>query len=90
MEATFALANIIGDKPVTCRGDERGKYGRLIAVCNVGLLRINAMMVTRGWALAYRQYSNEYIPEEEDARIHKRGLWRGQFVPPWEWRRGKR
>jgi len=89
-EATLALTTIIGDHSITCKGDEHGKYGRLIAVCNVGPLRINAMMVARGWALAYRQYSSEYVPEEDDARLHKRGLWRGQFVAPWEWRRGKR
>ena len=89
-EATIALAIIVGDHSITCRGDERGKYGRLIAVCNVGTVEINAMMVGRGWALAYRQYSNEYVPWEDDARLHKRGIWRGEFVPPWEWRRGKR
>ena len=89
-EATLALSTIIGEHTITCRGDERGKYGRLIAVCNVGLLKINAMMVARGWALAYRRYSDEYVLEEDDARLHKRGLWRGEFVPPWEWRRGKR
>ena len=86
-EATLALATIVGDHSITCKGDERDKYGRLIATCFVGKIRINATMVARGWALAYRQYSNEYVPEEDDARIHKRGLWRGMFMPPWEWRR---
>lgn len=89
-EATIALATIVGDQSVTCKGEERGKYGRLIAVCYVGLFQLNVLMVTRGWALAYRQYSSDYVPEEDDARIHKRGIWRGEFVAPWEWRRGKR
>ena len=81
---------MIGNHWITCKGDERGKYGRLIAVCYAGPYDLNAKMVRQGWALAYRQYSNEYVPEEDDARIHKRGLWQGQFVPPWEWRGGKR
>ena len=89
-DATFALAEMIGNHWITCKGDERGKYGRLIAVCYAGPYDLNAKMVRQGWALAYRQYSNEYVPWEDDARLHKRGLWRGQFVPPWEWRRGKR
>ena len=89
-EATVALATIIGDHLITCKGDERDRYGRLIAVCYVGLFRLNALMVTRGWALAYRRYSNEYIHEENDARLHRRGLWRGEFMSPWEWRHLKR
>jgi len=89
-EATIALATIVGDQSITCKGEERGKYGRLIAVCYVGLFQLNVLMVTRGWALAYRQYSSDYVPEEDYARIYKRGLWRGQFIAPWEWRRGKR
>ena len=89
-EATIALATIVGDQPITCRGDKRGKYGRLIAVCSVGLFDLNVLMVTRGWALAYRQYSSEYVPEEDYARLYKRGIWRGQFIAPWEWRKARR
>ena len=85
-DATFALGNMIGDHWITCKGDERDKYGRLIAVCYGGPYDLNAEMVRQGWALAYRQFSSEYVPEEDDARLHKRGLWRGEFVPPWEWR----
>lgn len=31
-----------------------------------------------------------YVAEEKVARANRLGLWAGQFVPPWEWRRGKR
>ena len=80
----------IGSQSVTCRGTERDRYGRLIAVCNAGEDDLNAMMVRDGWALAYRQYSLDYVDEEGVARDAKRGIWRGEFVPPWEWRRGRR
>ena len=89
-EATLALTTMIGDHSITCKGDERGKYGRLIAVCFAGANNLNADMVRRGWALAYRQYSTEYVADEANAKALKVGLWRGQFVAPWEWRRGKR
>ena len=89
-DATFALANLIGNHWITCKGDERDRYGRLIAVCYAGPYDLNAMIVQRGWALAYRRYSMDYVDEEADAKVHKEGLWRGEFVPPWEWRRGKR
>ena len=34
--------------------------------------------------------SRDYIGEEADAPAARRGIWRGDFVPPWDWRRGKR
>jgi hypothetical protein len=47
-------------------------------------------MVFNGWALAYRKYSTDYVGQEQAAQEARRGIWRGQFVLPWEWRRGKR
>jgi endonuclease YncB( thermonuclease family) len=89
-EATLALAAIVGDQSITCKGDERDRYKRLIAVCFAGAKDLNSEMVRRGWALAYRKYSTDYVAQEGDAKSAKIGLWRGQFVAPWDWRRGKR
>ncbi len=38
----------------------------------------------------YRRYSLDYVDEEADAQAVRRGIWAGEFVKPWEWRRGKR
>lgn len=89
-EATLALSTIVGDRVITCKGDDRDKYGRLIAVCFLETKDLNAEMVRHGWALAYRKYSSNYIEEEANAKAKKLGLWRGQFVAPWDWRKGKR
>ena len=89
-EATFALLDLVGNHWITCKGEERDKYKRLIAVCFAGPYDLNAKMVRQGWALAYRKYSTAYVAEEDQAKADKVGLWRGQFVAPWEWRRGKR
>ena len=43
-----------------------------------------------GLALAYRDYSEKYVPQENAAREARRGIWAMRFVPPWEWRRGER
>ena len=51
---------------------------------------LNAWMVTEGWAFAYRRYSLDYVDEESRARAAKRGVWRGEVVAPWEWRKGVR
>ena len=74
-------------RTVTCKGDKRDRYGRLIAVCYVGSDDLNARMVRDGWALAYRRYAKDYVGQETDARATGSGMWRGQFVEPWAWRR---
>ena len=43
-------------------------------------------MVRQGWALAYAKYSTAYLPEEKEARAAERGIWRGAFIAPWDWR----
>jgi hypothetical protein len=84
------LAAKIDRRTVRCEGRERDQYGRVIAVCYVGSTDLNAWLVRNGWALAYRRYSREYVPEERRAEADEAGIWRGEFVPPWEWRRGER
>ena len=88
--ATFALAEIIETHWITCKGETVDRYKRRIATCYAGPYDINAEMVRRGWALAYRRYSKQYIGAEQEALSAKRGIWSGAFVKPWEWRRGKR
>ena len=47
---------------------------------------IGRRLVSAGWALAYRRYSKDYVAAENEARKARRGMWRGTFVKPWEWR----
>ena len=89
-EATRALARRIGGRPIACEERDRDRYGRIVAVCRVRGEDLNRWMVRQGWALAYRHYSMDYVPDERAARAAKRGLWRGDFVPPWRWRKGER
>ena len=85
--AKQALQRLVQGQDVVCKGDTRDRYKRLIAVCYVGSLNINEQMVADGWALAYRKYSKDYVRAETFAKSRREGLWRGTFVPPWEWRR---
>jgi len=86
-EATYALVFETAYHWVTCKGDNRDRAGQLIAICTIGPYDLAALMVRKGWALADRRYANDYVDEEEEAKAARRGLWRGEFVPPWEWRR---
>jgi endonuclease YncB( thermonuclease family) len=76
------LLRLIGDKPVTCEGWERDRYGRLLALCSAGGTELNAMLVTNGWAVSYGAYG----AEESAAKAARRGLWAGEFVRPSDWR----
>ena len=92
-QSTTALRRIIGSQRVHCRAVTIDKYSRVVAFCNIGGpdgADVNAAMVQQGWALAYRRYSTAYVGQERAAREAKAGIWRGEFVAPWDWRRGKR
>ncbi|MBF9234613.1 thermonuclease family protein [Microvirga alba] len=89
-QAAFALADWIGRATVSCEPRDTDRYGRVVAVCRARGQDMNQWMVRAGWAIAYREYSQEYVPDELTARRARAGLWDGTFVPPSEWRRGRR
>ena len=66
--AALMLADLIGRRPVRCEGNERDRYGRLIAVCYLGDLDLNRWMVENGWAVAFRRYSLDYVDAEAEAK----------------------
>ena len=84
------LVGRIDGESVACEERDRDRYGRVVAVCRHRAQDVNAWLVREGWALAYRRYSTAYVGEQADAKAAKRGVWRGEFVPPWDWRRGDR
>lgn len=86
-DSAFALADRIGRAAIDCRGVERDRYRRLVAVCFKGAEDLNRWMVEQGWAVAYRRYSLDYVQAEEAAKAAGRGLWSGSFEMPWEWRK---
>ena len=88
--ATQALSDRIGRSPVTCHQHDTDRYRRMVAVCMLGSLDLDAWMVLNGHALAYRKYSTGYVAQETIARHEKRGIWAGDFVAPWDWRRAQR
>ena len=89
-QAALGLAEFIGQRTVTCGQRGVDRYGRIVAVCRAGLDDLGAWAVHNGWALAYRRYSTAYAAPEASARFAKRGIWRGAFTAPWDWRRGDR
>jgi endonuclease YncB( thermonuclease family) len=88
-ETTNALANIVGKHWVTCTKRDVDHYGRVVADCRAGPINLNAWMVGNGWAVAYRRYSMDYVRDEDEAKAAGKGLWRGDFIMPWDWRRSR-
>ena len=75
---------------MTCEGGDTDRFGRTVGVCSSGGEDLNAWLVANGWALAYRRFSDDYASEEDRARSNGRGIHRGAFAEPWNWRRGER
>ena len=73
-----------------CKISSKDLYGRSIGVCYIEDKNINRNLVENGWALAYIEYSKDYIHNEKLASQNKIGIWQGEFVEPWNWRRGAR
>ncbi|MCH8110767.1 MAG: thermonuclease family protein, partial [Proteobacteria bacterium] len=84
------LVQLVAGRDLTCETRDIDRYQRVVAVCAAEGEDINAVMVAQGWALAYRQFSGDYVAQEGEAREAHLGMWRGDFVPAWEWRRGGR
>ena len=89
-KATLALSELIRRETVNCHVSGRDRYKRSIAICFVGRLDLNAWMVEQGWAVANRKYLTDYVMQEDEARQEKRGIWKGEFVMPWDWRAQKK
>lgn len=76
-EAAEFLRRLIGDQPALC-------FDR---IAYVGDKNIIHELVLNGWAM---HHHSSTAPAETIARENKRGLWRGQFVEPIDWRAGVR
>jgi endonuclease YncB( thermonuclease family) len=81
-EARTALRKLLTSGLATCTGHERDRYGRLLVVCRIRGINVNAAMVRDGQAVAFGAYQ----AEESDAKAAYRGLWAGEFERPRDWR----
>jgi endonuclease YncB( thermonuclease family) len=83
---------LAASRPTRCRFVERDRYGRFVGDCfRADGASVAATLVRSGWALDWPRYSKgEYADEQEAAKGERLGLWRGEFMPPWEWRADRR
>jgi endonuclease YncB( thermonuclease family) len=85
--AAAKLRELVGTGQIVCTKTDTDNYGRTVAICSNGSADLGRELVLAGLALAYRQFGDDYVDEEAQARAARRGVWAGTFTPPWDWRR---
>jgi endonuclease YncB( thermonuclease family) len=85
--ATAHLDKRIAGQEVRCENRGSDRYGRMLGVCYLGALDLNADLVRHGLAWAFLKYSRTYVDVEAEARALRVGIWQGDATPAWEHRR---
>lgn len=86
IESRNQLFEKIEGKHIICELSGLDRYRRFLGLCHLDQNDINEWMVRNGWAIAFVRYSTMYSAAEKDARENRRGLWKGAFIAPWDWR----
>jgi endonuclease YncB( thermonuclease family) len=86
--AKARLTTLVKGGNVQCVEKSKDRYGRVIAVCSAqGVPDLGHALVSQGYAIDLGgPADNPYQAEEDEAKAAKRGIWRGTFERPWEWR----
>lgn len=90
-----ALQRLLSNKNLRIIPKDIDKYGRIVAIVNVGNISVNSALVANGSAWVHDYYCKEpvclhWYKLEEKARINKSGLWREKNpIEPWVWKSKK-
>ena len=99
LAATKALRSLIEKEELEIEPVGQDRYDRMVARVLVAGKDINAAMLARGYAWAYRKYlgqvpgAEHYCELEAEARAAGRGVWVGDpedWQPPWDFRHLRR
>jgi endonuclease YncB( thermonuclease family) len=83
-----SLSTLLVQPGLSCITDTHDQFGRYLANCSSRTSPdIAAAQVRAGYAVSNEFNSmRDYPAEEDDAKGSKRGIWRGSFEHPKEWR----
>jgi endonuclease YncB( thermonuclease family) len=95
VEARDHLAGLIASRPVRCQdlGIGTTYKRRHIGICTVEgeTASLNQLLVAQGFALNFEPYArSRFKADEADAKNGRRGLWKGCFAAPQDFRWGKK
>jgi endonuclease YncB( thermonuclease family) len=86
--AKAKLTTLIKAGNVQCQEKDKDRYGRVVAICSAqGVPDLGQALVSQGYAIDLGgPIGNPYQAEEAEAKAAKRGIWRGPFERPSDWR----
>jgi endonuclease YncB( thermonuclease family) len=87
--AQAKLKSLIARRAVDCEPKSRDKFNRVVAVCYTSAIPdLGEALVREGFAVNFGvgDAPGPYSAAEADAQAAKRGLWRGTFDKPYNWR----
>jgi len=86
--AKAKLTTLIKGGNVHCEARATDRFGRTVAVCSAqGVTDLGEAMVRDGYAIDLGGAAgNPYREAEAEAQTAKRGIWRGTFERPSDWR----
>src|SRR3981081_2960277 len=95
VEARDQLAKLIGSRQVLCQDLGLGAIykNRHIGICTIEgeKATLNQLIVRQGFALNFEPYASERFREDEaGAKAGRQGLWKGCFIAPHEFPRGRK
>jgi micrococcal nuclease len=87
-----SLANSILGKTVTLDSIKNDFYGRVLVNVHLGNIQLDSLMIRKGWAWHYANYSNDNILAlaMQEAVFEGIGLWKcgvQNVCPPWFYRK---
>src|ERR1700679_2918446 len=94
-EARDQLASLIGDRDVRCEdlGADTAYNKWHVGICTGGddATSLNQLLVRRGLAMNFASAGQSRFGQDEaDAKSNRRGLWKGCFAAPQEFRAGRK
>lgn len=94
IDARDRLANLVGKRAVQCEdiGPDAASRKRRLGLCRVDgeAKSLNQLLVGQGFALALDiDAKGRFAAEQADAKTNQRGLWKGCFAAPRDFRQWK-
>lgn len=88
LDAAHALADLIGQRNVTCDTTMRGIHNGWLARCAVGGEDLARWLAANGWAVPSHSCKCEIVRSAANqAKSARLGIWSSAFTMPWDWRK---
>jgi endonuclease YncB( thermonuclease family) len=93
LAARDALFKLIENCAVQCedKGPDKVYRDRRIGICTFESMQLNKWLVREGWAVNFEPYAKgRFLRDQADAAKNRRGIWKGCFAAPTDWRHWKK